>query len=176
MSELKFQCGKCGQRLSATIDEIGLAANCPTCGATLIIPARTTVLQASVGSPPVSVAEPTELHPVSPKLAAAIAATKAFGLTYRDPDWVDEKGEEHTVKAIDGFFAELYRLTDLLHSMEGTGEITRLPDADELQAVRVLLFEAVLHDKWSGNEAELKWFILQGAPGIRPLGEPPGTA
>jgi hypothetical protein len=111
--------------------------------------------------------EPSTLRPVSPKLAAAIAATRAFGLTYRDPDWVDEKGEEYTVKAIDGFFAELYRLTELLHSMEAAGEITRLPDAEELQSVRILLFEAILHDKWSGDEADFKGFILQGAPGIR---------
>ena len=154
MSEHKFQCGKCGQQLSATSDEIGLAAKCPTCGAAVMIP------------PPA--VEPPTLRPVSPKLAAAIAATRAFGLTYRDPDWVDEKGEEYTVKAIDGFFAELYRLTELLHSMEAAGEITRLPDAEELQAVRILLFEAVLHDKWSGSEADLKGFILQGAPAIRP--------
>ena len=30
MSEHKFECGKCGQRLSVTDDVIGMAANCPT--------------------------------------------------------------------------------------------------------------------------------------------------
>jgi hypothetical protein len=167
MTEHKFQCGRCGQRLAATSDEIGLAANCPTCGIALTIPPPAAVSGASSGQPAESIVELPALRPVSPKLAIAIAATRAFGLTYRDPVWVDAKGDEYTLKAIDGFFAELYRLTDLLHSMEAAGEISRLPDADELQAVRILLFEAVLHDKWSGSEADLKAFTLQGAPAIR---------
>lgn len=188
MSQHKFECGKCGQRLSATSDEVGLEANCPTCGEPLVIPppkTETSPTASPATGPTVEmerstadakapaeraqprVVEEKPPRPISPKLAAAIAATKAFGLTYRDPDWVDEKGEEFHVQAIDAFFAELYRLTDLMHEMEATGEITRLPDAEELQTIRVLLFEAFLRGQWGGTEEELKTIIFQGTPGVR---------
>jgi hypothetical protein len=51
--------------------------------------------------------------------------------------------------------------------MELAGETARLPDAEELQTMRVLLFEAYLHGQWSGKEDELKVLIFQGAPDIR---------
>jgi hypothetical protein len=273
MSEHKFECDQCGQRLSAAADEIGMAVMCPACGAEFVVPppspgpqpvlesqpsaalrdivmqpipvaarpaangefnaapppvsgtslptapppaavsvpitgaqpapisplgagttaaivpptpehppAKVAPLQASPppGAAPMSklppspnaapppASNPVATRPISLKLAAAIAATRAFGLTFRNPDWVDEKGEEFHIMAIDGFFKELYRLTDLLHDMEAASEITRLPDAEELQAVRTLLFEAVMHDRWSGTEADLKGLVLQGAPAIRP--------
>jgi hypothetical protein len=161
MSAHKFECGKCGQRLSATTDEIGLVANCPSCGADLVIPPPKP-------EPKPASADEKPARRISLKLSAALAATKAFGLTYRKPEWAEGKSDEELATAIDKFFEEIYHLTDLLHEMEIAGQIARLPDAEELQTVRVLLFEAFLREQWSGTQEKLKSFIFQGAPDIRP--------
>jgi DNA-directed RNA polymerase subunit RPC12/RpoP len=45
--EVKFECAHCGQHISAPLDQAGIAATCPTCGASVTIPSR------EFGPPPI---------------------------------------------------------------------------------------------------------------------------
>jgi hypothetical protein len=56
MSDFKFACPDCGQRISASDDHVGLHTNCPACKAPLVVPANPAVpvaqFSASIPTPP----------------------------------------------------------------------------------------------------------------------------
>ena len=79
MSEFKFSCPDCGQRIAATDEYVGYQINCPACQSLIVVPGNPDV-KSSIATPVLPGAPPPPVPPAKTRLSvSALSSPSALG-------------------------------------------------------------------------------------------------